>query len=441
MNMALITKIKTLYSEVVAALGFTPENAANKGQPNGYAGLDAGGRVPASQLPAYVDDVQEFANLAAFPATGAAGIIYLALDTNIIYRWSGSTYVDIASGDVAWSDITGKPTTVSGYGITDAVTLTGVETLTNKTVTDATFSIQDETDNSKKAKFELSGIATATTRTFTLPNVNGTLITDQEYTANNVLTKIKTVDGAGSGLDADLLDGLPLSPEIGSPVWPCIPFITNSGVMEVGRYIDFHASSGEGGDYTARLDAGSATTARVLGLPINGGTLISTGGNGVVSNAMLAQITVANKVANSATTATNNNTGNAIVSRDNSGNFLANFVKFRLAYQGNDAFAVVNTTSTLTGTQLHTLVIESTPTADITLTLPTGTTLEGAVMGSLATNASFTWSIVNIATGFTITLAGNTGSTYTGNTDIAANTSASFRTQKTATNVFKTVRI
>jgi hypothetical protein len=37
--------------------------------------------------------------------------------------------------DVAWGKITGTPTTVAGYGITDAVTLTGTQTLTNKTLT------------------------------------------------------------------------------------------------------------------------------------------------------------------------------------------------------------------------------------------------------------------------------------------------------------------
>lgn len=35
-----------------SALGFTPENSANKGANNGYAGLDASGKVPVSQLPA-----------------------------------------------------------------------------------------------------------------------------------------------------------------------------------------------------------------------------------------------------------------------------------------------------------------------------------------------------------------------------------------------------
>lgn len=76
----------------------TPSNiAAVRGANNGLASLDGGGKVPAAQLPAYVDDVQEFANLAAFPATGTAGIIYEALDTNKEYRWGGSTYVEISA--------------------------------------------------------------------------------------------------------------------------------------------------------------------------------------------------------------------------------------------------------------------------------------------------------------------------------------------------------
>ena len=53
------------------------------------------GKVPAAQLPAYVDDVLEFANLAAFPVTGETGKIYLDLDTNLEYRWSGSVYVHL----------------------------------------------------------------------------------------------------------------------------------------------------------------------------------------------------------------------------------------------------------------------------------------------------------------------------------------------------------
>jgi hypothetical protein len=74
--------------------------AAEKGAANGVATLDANGLVPASQLPSYVDDVLEFADLASLPAEGETGKIYVALDTNKVYRWSGSTYIEISSSEV-----------------------------------------------------------------------------------------------------------------------------------------------------------------------------------------------------------------------------------------------------------------------------------------------------------------------------------------------------
>jgi hypothetical protein len=40
-----------LFTNKQSALGFTPENAANKGANNGYAGLDSGGKIPVSALP------------------------------------------------------------------------------------------------------------------------------------------------------------------------------------------------------------------------------------------------------------------------------------------------------------------------------------------------------------------------------------------------------
>jgi len=67
-----------------------------KGANNGLAELDGSGKVPSSQLPSYVDDVLEYANLAAFPVTGTTATIYLAIDTNLTYRWGGSSYVEIS---------------------------------------------------------------------------------------------------------------------------------------------------------------------------------------------------------------------------------------------------------------------------------------------------------------------------------------------------------
>ena len=90
-----------------AIVDLSPSNlAAITNVANGLAKLDAGGKIAAAQLPAYVDDVLEFTNLAAFPGSGSSGLIYVALDTNKTYRWTGTVYVEL----------------VSSPGTTDAIT-------------------------------------------------------------------------------------------------------------------------------------------------------------------------------------------------------------------------------------------------------------------------------------------------------------------------------
>ena len=64
--------------------------------PNGLVGTDGDGKIAAAQLPSYVDDVLEFANVASFPATGESGKIYVDLtDDTSWYRWGGSAYIQI----------------------------------------------------------------------------------------------------------------------------------------------------------------------------------------------------------------------------------------------------------------------------------------------------------------------------------------------------------
>ncbi|SLG40538.1 Uncharacterised protein [Mycobacteroides abscessus subsp. abscessus] len=72
------------------------EEVSRKGQPDGYAPLDSSGKVPAANLPSYVDDVLEYADLGAFPATGEPAKLYMALDSNLLYRWSGSAYAEVS---------------------------------------------------------------------------------------------------------------------------------------------------------------------------------------------------------------------------------------------------------------------------------------------------------------------------------------------------------
>ena len=125
-------------------------NTSLLGVANGVATLDSGGKVPSSQLPAYVDDVLEYANQAAFPATGETGKIYVALDTNKTYRWSGSAYIYITSGAV--DSVAGK---------------TGVVTLVKGDVG------LGNVDNTSDAAKSIGGNAATATRLATARTING----------------------------------------------------------------------------------------------------------------------------------------------------------------------------------------------------------------------------------------------------------------------------
>ena len=69
---------------------------SEKGAPEGVAELDENGLVLASQLPSYVDAVEEHDSLSDFPVPGESGKIYVAIDTSLTYRWAGSGYVEIS---------------------------------------------------------------------------------------------------------------------------------------------------------------------------------------------------------------------------------------------------------------------------------------------------------------------------------------------------------
>lgn len=69
---------------------------STKGQPGGLAELDSTGKVPAAQLPSYVDDVLEYSTKAQFPQIGETGKIYVSKDTNLTYRWTGTQYLEIS---------------------------------------------------------------------------------------------------------------------------------------------------------------------------------------------------------------------------------------------------------------------------------------------------------------------------------------------------------
>lgn len=58
-------------------------------------------KVPTNQLPSYVDDVLEFDTREAFPATWEKGKIYIAINDDSQWRWTGTTYKKMVSSP--WS--------------------------------------------------------------------------------------------------------------------------------------------------------------------------------------------------------------------------------------------------------------------------------------------------------------------------------------------------
>lgn len=70
--------------------------ASQKGAANGVAELDENGLIKSSNLPSYVDDVLEYDTITDFPTNGESGKIYIAIDTNLQYRWTGTQYAEIS---------------------------------------------------------------------------------------------------------------------------------------------------------------------------------------------------------------------------------------------------------------------------------------------------------------------------------------------------------
>lgn len=95
--------------------------------------------------------------------------------------------------------------------------------------------------------------------------------------ASDVLNVLKTVDGSGSGLDADTLDGKHLSST--ESLFNGIAYIAGDGVMEIGRYLDFHYNSTDTSDYSTRLCISSKGNSNIVNLPTKTGTLALTTDN------------------------------------------------------------------------------------------------------------------------------------------------------------------
>lgn len=98
-----INEVDALAKTKQANLGFSPEDAANKGQANGYAGLDGSGKVPMDQMPDIVNKNKGFfatetALTTAHPSA-ADGDYAVVGATDTTWLWDGDTNAWVDSGE------------------------------------------------------------------------------------------------------------------------------------------------------------------------------------------------------------------------------------------------------------------------------------------------------------------------------------------------------
>ena len=153
-----ITAVMAIAMKAIASSGKTPD-AYTKSETDTLLSAKADltdGKVPAAQLPSYVDDVLEYANTAAFPATGESGKIYVAQDTNKTYRWGGSAYAEIseslALGETASTAYAGD----KGKANADAITAIK-DGLTIDSFSDVETALSGKADTSSLSTVATSG--------------------------------------------------------------------------------------------------------------------------------------------------------------------------------------------------------------------------------------------------------------------------------------------
>lgn len=135
------------------------------------------------------DEVEQHANLAAFPATGNVNKFYLAQDTGIMYRWNGSAYVVISSSNLG--DVVGSASATdnaiarfdgtTGKLIQDSrVTISDNGGQTTRTATVATFDERyvSPSDTENIINFDAITPTTANVLMRVFRNTNTTGITD-----------------------------------------------------------------------------------------------------------------------------------------------------------------------------------------------------------------------------------------------------------------------
>jgi hypothetical protein len=122
-------------------------------------------------------------------------------------------------------------------------------------------------------------------------------------------------------------------------------------------------------------------------------------------------------------------------------NIIGGFVSTQLAPTQPTPTALT-ASATLTTAQIQTQIIQVTSATAVTLTMPTGTVIDGAIVPVIPLNSAIDFSIINTGSSSgAVTVAVATGVTNIGGLSVAINTSAIFRLRRTALNTYILYRL
>lgn len=283
---------------------------SQKGRAGGVVPLDNDGLISSMYLPSYVDDVLEYSTFSALPATGESGKIYVTLDTNLTYRWSGTSYVEISkslalgeTADTAYAGNKGKENRDSINRLKNATfwgatyqangnvygTFNGTEIyLTNKIETpkikigdifleydaerNAIKGVKYNSDGAEEmANFYMTGgitalgISSSGGISFTLQDLADTNISnpqDKQALVYDAASQ-KWINGQAIGGGDISLNGTVYKPVNGIITLPVasnnlsfnegIAYVKSDGITEIGSKLDFHDPNTTNQDYDYRL--------------------------------------------------------------------------------------------------------------------------------------------------------------------------------------------
>jgi hypothetical protein len=221
-------------------------------------------------------------------------------------------------------------------------------------------------------------------------NINtevGTKLASSSYTASDVLTKLLTVDGSGSGLDADLLDGLnAVTGATGASIVSRDStgnFASNQitaaqfvGPLYLGTANTIVFEGSTANDFETTLTVTDPTADRTITFPDLTGTVVVSGAGGAITNDMLAGSIANAKLVNSSITLDGNTValggsltiGAGLKSADNIWTGLQTFIDNKLLFIDNidNTKALALQLSNITTGTTRTLTI---PNADGTIAI------------------------------------------------------------------------